>query len=384
MEHGCTNSHNHDLRIRASVFHSWTAPSRLRSTVYCLLFTLLLTACAGNPNGLQITLTRPPLTPTPPAPATALPVTPVATEATFPPPIVPTDAGTTTAETAVAPGPTPATAQHVVQPGETLLGLAQQYGVPMVAIQMQNDMGESTTVYAGQTLVIPPASDWPGASPYWQIHVVQAGETLLGIAGRYGFDASELQAVNGLADAGQIRVGQELILPFDAPAPAQPAPTTAPPPTSAPPANPTAGPPTVAAPAAPPADLAAWPAEVIRLINEVRAVNGLPPLTTHPLLTQAAQAHVDDCVARGWCSHTGSDGSDVRTRLTRVGYSFTYWSECWAQVQSPQAAIDIWMDEVPPNDPHRRTLLSTRLVDVGVGVGRAGWGYYFIADFGAP
>jgi len=39
---------------------------------------------------------------------------------------------------------------------------------------------------------------------------------------------------------------------------------------------------------------------------------------------------------------------------------------------------------VPPNDPHRRTLLTTWLSEIGVGVAQTSWGYYFIADFGRP
>jgi uncharacterized protein YkwD len=46
--------------------------------------------------------------------------------------------------------------------------------------------------------------------------------------------------------------------------------------------------------------------------------------------------------------------------------------------------MDIWMDEAPPNDPHRRTILNTALTEIGVGVVQPNWGYYFFADFGTP
>jgi hypothetical protein len=43
------------------------------------------------------------------------------------------------------------------------------------------------------------------------------------------------------------------------------------------------------------------------------------------------------------------------------------------------------MDEVPPDDWHRRTLLSTWVTEIGVAVVPTGRGdYYFIADFGRP
>jgi uncharacterized protein YkwD len=120
------------------------------------------------------------------------------------------------------------------------------------------------------------------------------------------------------------------------------------------------------------------------LINQVRSQHGLPPLVYNETLARAAQGQADDCAQRGWCSHTGSDGSDIKTRIQRAGYDPASWAECWAQRQTPQGAVDIWMDEVPPDDPHRRTLLTTWLSEIGVGVAQTDWGYYFIADFGRP
>jgi len=291
--------------------------------------------------------------------------------------------------------------EHTVQAGDTLLGLATQYDVPMAAIQLQNDMGDSLVVQVGQTLSIPPRNGWGDAPRFWVVHVVQAGETLVGIAQAYGLQAADIEAVNGVADADLIVVGQELVLPLAAPAAPR---TPIPPPTDTPIPSSTPAPtlalthtapltlsssttsptPTGAPVAALPADVAVWPRETARLIDEVRAQHGLPPLVYDETLALAAQAHADDCARRGWCSHTGSDGSDIKTRILRTGYQFTGWAECWAQRQTPQGAVDVWMDETPPNDPHRRTLLTTWLTEIGVGVAETTWGYYFIADFGRP
>ncbi|MGC9398021.1 MAG: LysM peptidoglycan-binding domain-containing protein [Anaerolineae bacterium] len=288
--------------------------------------------------------------------------------------------------------------QHTVEPGDTLLTLALRYSVPMAAIQQANGLGASIVVQAGQTLDIPPSEAWAGASPFWVLYEVAPGDTLFGLGAKYDVDVERLREVNDLS-GDAIRVGQTLILPLEAPVAAQvPDPTPTPmgiPPTvmvettveiAATPVPPTPAPtaaPTVSS-APPPADVAAWPREVARLINEVRAVHGLPPLAYNETLAAAAQAHANDCAARGWCSHTGSDGAYIKERLERVGYTGAGWAECWAQRLTPQGAIDIWMDEVPPNDPHRRTLLSTWLTEVGVGVAETDWGYYFIADFGRP
>lgn len=277
----------------------------------------------------------------------------------------------------------PAPLTHTVQPGDALLNLAMRYGVPMAAIQLANGMGESTLLRAGQVLSIPPPGDWEEASPFWIVHVVQPGETLGNIGLRYGLAVATIQTVNSLPDANRLRVGQELILPLDGPAAVPAAPTAGPAPAAGPsPAAITTPCPT--SPVAPPADVAAWPEEVARLVNEVRHAYGLPPLAYNGALAQAAQGQANDCAQRGWCSHTGADGSDVRTRIQRAGYLAAGWAECWAQSQTPQGAVDMWMDEVSPNDPHRRTLLSTWVQEIGVGMAPARWGYYFLADFGRP
>ena len=345
---------------------------------------LLLASC-------RVEIVEGPVTPTPPATPTIAPAHTPTPPHTPPSPPSPTPTEPPPVEHGLI--------EHTVQPGDTLLGIAMAYDVPMAAIQLQNEMGDSTVVKVGQVLSIPPRVGWEGASRFWVVHVVKAGETLVGIAQIYGLKAAELKAVNGLADADLIGIDQELVLPLDAPAVARaPAPTSAPTPTPTPtpPHSSIATPspdlttePPVASPTAvpaapPPADVATWPYEIVRLINEARAQHGLPPLAYNETLAQIAQAHANDCLQRGWGSHTGSDGSTVKVRMLRAGYDPVHWSECWAHTQTPQSAMDMWMDEVSPNDPHRRTILSTWLTEVGVGVVQPDWGYYFFADFGQP
>jgi len=141
-----------------------------------------------------------------------------------------------------------------------------------------------------------------------------------------------------------------------------------------------------AAPAeSPSAGVETWPAEVFQLINQVRAENGLPPDTYNETLERAAQLHGQDCQERGECDHSGSDGSNAETRIRRAGYDPAGQAEVLVYSSSPQAAVAWWMDEVPPDDWHRRTLLSTWVTEVGVAVVPTGRGdYYFIADFGRP
>ena len=336
-----------------------------------------------------------------PSPSSVASPAPVGTGTVRPALSIPTVTPASAATAAVSePSPAaPQVVQHAVQPGETLLGLALQYGVPMAAIQLQNQLGSETALQAGQVLDIPSGAGWEGASPFWVVYLVQEGATLSGIAVLYGLDLATLRVVNGLAADDLLRAGQSLVLPLEAPAEEARVPDPTPSPVPLVPTSvPASGEPeslqptTGAAAALPapslqplPADIAAWPAEVFRLINEARAAHGLPPYVYDDTLARAAQLHGQDCQQRGSCNHTGSDGSNVKARVLRAGYDAAGWAECIVYSSSPQEAVDWWMDEVPPNDAHRRTLLSTWVTEIGIAVVPTAWDYYyFIADFGRP
>lgn len=121
--------------------------------------------------------------------------------------------------------------------------------------------------------------------------------------------------------------------------------------------------------------------EVWQHINGERDRQKLYQLAYNEKLALAAQRHAEDCSGRGSCSHSGSDGSDEAERVRRVGYQGSV-DESWAWMASPLAAVNWWLDEVPPNDWHRRMLLTEYFTEVGVGVAEAETGYYFIAVFG--
>jgi putative chitinase len=45
------------------------------------------------------------------------------------------------------------------------------------------------------------------------VHVVKSGETLTGIAARYGVTIAALQEANGIKDPNLINAGQKLVIP---------------------------------------------------------------------------------------------------------------------------------------------------------------------------
>jgi LysM repeat protein len=99
--------------------------------------------------------------------------------------------------------------QHTVRAGQTLSGIARQYGVSVAALQQANGLS-GTDIRAGQTLSIP----GPGLRKVaLRTHTVAAGDTLSGIARRYGVSTADLARANGLTDKHRIRPGQTLTIP---------------------------------------------------------------------------------------------------------------------------------------------------------------------------
>ncbi|RIK42301.1 MAG: hypothetical protein DCC55_09310 [Chloroflexi bacterium] len=102
---------------------------------------------------------------------------------------------------------------HVVQQGEGLLQIAQRYGVDEATIAQANNITDRNVLQVGQRLVIPGLTRQDAARLQGTVHVVQAGESLLNIAQRYGVSVDAILELNNITNPNQIYVGQELIIP---------------------------------------------------------------------------------------------------------------------------------------------------------------------------
>ena len=122
---------------------------------------------------------------------------------------------------------------HIVQPGESLFSIANTYDTTVSLIMLANDMN-TYIIRVYQRIIIPPAG-WTGYPPIAigtgpsappggprsdrhppppavRRHVVQPGDTLYGLAMRYGTTVRAIQAANGLRGS-RILVGTTLIIP---------------------------------------------------------------------------------------------------------------------------------------------------------------------------
>jgi LysM repeat protein len=111
--------------------------------------------------------------------------------------------------------------RHLVVYGDTLSGIALVHGVTVTAIARANDIANVSFIRAGQVLRIPgERGDQPRSRQgraerprTYTTHRVAYGETLWGIAARYGSSVSAIAEANRITDPSFIRAGQELRIP---------------------------------------------------------------------------------------------------------------------------------------------------------------------------
>ena len=106
---------------------------------------------------------------------------------------------------------------HVVQRGETLSGIAWRYGTSVNAIMRANGLTNRNFIWVGQRLTIPGSggggSSGGGGGSGGGVHVVRPGENLTQIARRYGTTVSAIANANGIRNTSFIWVGQRLVIP---------------------------------------------------------------------------------------------------------------------------------------------------------------------------
>lgn len=108
-----------------------------------------------------------------------------------------------------APAPSqPAGGTYKVVAGDTLSGIAQRYGTNYQTLAAMNGIADPNKIYVGQVLKVPGGGGV--AAPQAQTYTVKSGDTLSGIASKFGTSWQRLQQLNGIADANRIYPGQVL------------------------------------------------------------------------------------------------------------------------------------------------------------------------------
>ena len=96
----------------------------------------------------------------------------------------------------------PAYSTYTVQPGDTLSGIAAKYGTTYQALADLNGIANPNLIVVGQVLKVT-----GNATSASQTYTVKPGDTLSGIAAKYGTTWQHLQQINGIVNANLIHVG---------------------------------------------------------------------------------------------------------------------------------------------------------------------------------
>jgi hypothetical protein len=123
---------------------------------------------------------------------------------------------------------------------------------------------------------------------------------------------------------------------------------------------------------------------MVALVNRDRASMGLAPVVLDPAApTRAGQAHADDMALHGYLGHWGTDGSVPEQRLTEAGGADMVLenASCFTDERprrldgaaridpkNVELAEDMFFHERPPNDGHRKNILTPWHTKVGIGV----------------
>ena len=173
-------------------------------------------------------------------------------------------------------------------------------------------------------------------------HTVEQGDTMWRIAVKYQVGTGEIIAANPqIADPNLIYPGQVLTVPeIDA-------------------------------------SVTAFENEVIRLVNEIRAENGLKPLRVNWELSRVARFKSQDMVDNRYFSHTSPIYGSPFQMIRSFGLSFRTAGENVAYGQrTPRAVVNAWMN----SSGHRANILNASYTQIGVGYVASGhyWTQMFI------
>lgn len=110
--------------------------------------------------------------------------------------------------------------------------------------------------------------------------------------------------------------------------------------------------------------VSSFESEVIRLVNEQRAQNGLKPLTASWELSRVARYKSQDMADNRYFSHTSPTYGTPFQMIKAFGISFRSAGENIAYGQrTPQAVVNAWMN----SSGHRANILSSSYTQIGVG-----------------
>lgn len=219
-----------DMLIITS-YNEWAEGSQIEPSVEYGNFYLQLTAELSNgyKNGTLAVPTVPPQATVDPNQPTVDPNQPTSLPAASP--------TVGPSPTSLLPSPTPKPSPVVsptplddgrilykVAPGDSLINLAQRYGIRLQDLYAYNNLSSTSVIEIGQSLILGYGTFPDGSLPFpgfpqarirpdgTVVHLVEVGDTSLGIAATYNLTLEEFYTLNGFDSQTFLQVGQAVIV----------------------------------------------------------------------------------------------------------------------------------------------------------------------------
>jgi LysM repeat protein/predicted esterase len=166
--------------------------------------------CPASASAQALAATAGPIVPMLPAPDAGAPMT---EDEAAPPPDPETfkvEPAPVTPPAKVRPGER---TDHVVVAGDSLIAIAHRYGITVAALTAANGVGREARIRVGQRMIIPARGE--AVRTPTQIHVVEQGNTIGGIARKYGSTIERILQANHMLRTDRLKLGQKLVIPGD-------------------------------------------------------------------------------------------------------------------------------------------------------------------------
>lgn len=322
----------------------------------------------------------------------------------------PTMTATVTETATITLTPTPSEPfPYTIVENDTLPAIAERFNLGDDGVLLLLDynpiiMENDGIYFVGQTIIIPPpgtlratATPIPPNLPRGTKveYSVLPGDTVAAIAAKFNSRVDDIIAENKLENANALLVGQVLQIPVNLVTATATLPPTSTPVTPTVEGQPTQAPAATSAPASSGGSAACVPTqnetfvtELLALINNLRANNGLSALTVNQRLSAAANAHAANMLCNNYLSPIGLDGSTAQSRVAAQGYAASVVVENLHALHpafgmSPQVAFDWWNK----NAAYRDNMVNPNVTEVGIAYvsdEKTLFGAYFVVTFAKP
>lgn len=103
--------------------------------------------------------------------------------------------------------------EYIVQAGDTLSGIADKFHISLAELLEANPEQNASLLSINDVLIIPPRATPTPTNDERETYIVRSGDTLLGIANQFDISLPDLQAANPNLDPARLKIGDAIFIP---------------------------------------------------------------------------------------------------------------------------------------------------------------------------